>query len=288
MDIVEPFNSQRENDMVRTGSIKSHDGTAIFYYEAFVPNAIQTVVLVHGFAEHAGRYCHVTEALNQASISVLAIDLRGHGQSGGEQGHMDSIDQYVEDVHAGVKFAKQQTGAAKVILMAHSMGGLVASHYAMAHPKELAGLILSSPLMGIKVAIPAWKKIVGELMATFHPLFRLKSTINADDLTHDKAMADIYRNDSRIFHFVRARFFSQLQMAIEEAQGFAPKIQIPLLMQLSDPDHIVDGEKSRRWFEKCQMADRKEIVYGGFFHEIYNELDRNRPIRDATEWITQL
>ena len=272
--------------MIQTGTISSQDGTSIFFREALVPNCTQAVVLVHGFAEHSGRYEHVMAALNDASISVMAIDLRGHGRSGGVQGHMESVDQYVEDIHTAVTVLKEKSQRSKIILMAHSMGGMVASHYAVTHPKELAGLVMSSPLMGIKVHIPTWKWVVGEVMANIKPFFQLKSTIDANDLTHDKAIVALYQKDDLNFHFVKAKWFSQIQTAIAEAQGFASRIQTPLLLQLSDPDRIVDAEKSREWFQKCQMPDRKQLVYSGFFHEIYNELEREKPIRDAIQWIT--
>lgn len=271
--------------MTKASFIESRDGCQLFFRERHVEQAVSTVVLVHGFAEHSGRYGHVMDALEKAQINVVACDLRGHGKSPGKRGHIDSFSQYIDDVKATVDFAKQKYKVKKVALMAHSMGALVATHYAEQYQQNLCALVLSSPLFGIRGDVPKWKRLVGHLMSKYYPSFSLSSAIQGCDLSHDSKQVARYDQDPLIFHHVAARWFTEVQKAYEEAKHIAPHLKIPLLLQLSNTDRIVDDQQSLLWYKKCSMLDRTQLVYDGFFHEIYNETECERPIKDAVNWL---
>jgi lysophospholipase len=104
-------------------------------------------------------------------------------------------------------------------------------------------------------------------------------------LTHDLKQVARYEEDPLIFHHVAARWFTEIQKAYEEAIHIAPHLKIPLLLQLSNSDRIVDAQQSLLWYQKCTMLDRKQLIYDGFFHEIYNETECERPIKDAINWL---
>jgi alpha-beta hydrolase superfamily lysophospholipase len=235
--------------MQPTDWISSRDGTKLFTQSAFVPNPDRVVVLVHGFAEHIGRYTEVIEALNKANMSVLGLDLRGHGRSHGKRGYIDSLEQYGEDLEAAIEHAKKKTGVKKVAILAHSMGGLVASCYAAHNPQNLSGLVLSSPLIAIAVKVPYWKSQLGKLLSNCMPGFALKNTLDPKLLTHDPIKVRAYEEDPLVFQDVRARWFEQVTGFKDQAMKLAAQIQTPLLVQLSAEDYIVDYEASRQWFE---------------------------------------
>lgn len=265
--------------------ISSRDGTKLFTQSAFVPKPDQVVVLVHGFAEHIGRYSELISELNQANMSVLGLDLRGHGRSHGKRGYIDSLEQYSEDLDAAVKQAQKKTGAEKVIVLAHSMGGLVASNYAAHHSQKLSGLVLSSPLFAISVKVPRWKALIGKVMSSVLPWFSLPNTLHAKLLTHDPVKVRAYEEDPLIFHHVTARWFEQVTGVRDEALKLASQIQTPLLLQLSAEDYVVDFETSKQWFERLTGVDCTLKVYEGFYHEIYNEVRREEPVRDMLAWL---
>lgn len=265
--------------------ISSRDGTKLFTRSAFVQKPDRVVVLVHGFAEHIGRYSELISELNKANMSVLGFDLRGHGRSHGKRGYIDSLEQYGEDLDAAVRQAKKKTGVKRVIILAHSMGGLVASSYAAHHPQNLLGLVLSSPLFALSVKVPFWKAQMGKIMSSVLPWFALSNTLNAKVLTHDPVKVRAYEEDPLIFHHVTARWFEQVTGFKNEALRLASQIQTPLLLQLSAEDYVVDSGASEQWFGRLTGVDCTLRTYEGFYHEIYNEVRREEPIRDMLSWL---
>jgi lysophospholipase len=242
------------------------------------------VVLIHGFAEHSGRYAHVIEALNQAGLSVLAIDLRGHGNSEGKRGHIERFKDYIDDVETAIQLAAQVQPDASVYLLGHSMGGLVVGQYVLHHPEGIAGCVMSSPALSFSVKIPAWKSALGKGMSRIFPTLGLATGLDTQDLTHDTAMVAAYEKDPLVFKKATSRWFTEMLEAQQEIFAEAPNMSTPLLMQVAGDDRLVSAETSREFHDRYGGEDRTFHYYEHAFHEIYNEVDRDHPIHDLTHW----
>ncbi|MDQ6915666.1 MAG: lysophospholipase, partial [Actinomycetota bacterium] len=112
------------------------------------PDPQRIVVLVHGYGEHVGRYEHVAAALVERGAEVWGLDHAGHGRSEGERALLLDLDGAVADVHQVVTRAREARPGLPVAMVAHSMGGSLGTRYAELHPGQLAGLVLSGPLLG--------------------------------------------------------------------------------------------------------------------------------------------
>ena len=144
------------NATEQTATFITADGIEIFYrhYQAETEKA--RMVVAHGLGEHSGRYGNIVAPLVADGVSVWAPDHRGHGRSGGKRGHVIRFDQYVENLHQIVSLARQDMPAdRKCFLLGHSMGGLIATRYAQQHAADIDALLLSSPALGMVVAVPA-------------------------------------------------------------------------------------------------------------------------------------
>lgn len=270
---------------MQTHEILSKDGLKLFSTSHPAKKAQASIVLVHGFAEHSGRYSHVIAALNAAGFDVLSIDFRGHGLSEGKRGYIDFFAQYIDDLDAAVAYAKDLFSVQKVYICAHSMGALVATFYTAAFKQNVAGLIASSPFFGIKITVPAHKKFVGEIMSKLVPTFTLSASINGSEVSNDKKMAELYDSDPMIFSIVRARWFTEIARAQSMLGELLSTFSTPLLFQVAGTDLIANSANAIAWFNKCKSADKELIIYDGFYHEIYNEIERARPIKDMINWL---
>ena len=140
----------------QTATFSAADGTEIFYrrYEAETEKA--RMIVAHGLGEHSGRYRNIVAPMLSEGVSIWAPDHRGHGRSGGRRGHVVRFDRYVEDLHQLVSLARKDLPAGRnCFLLGHSMGGLIAARYAQQHAAGIDALILSSPAIGMVVAVPA-------------------------------------------------------------------------------------------------------------------------------------
>src|SRR3954447_15215490 len=145
------------------------------------------VVLVHGYGEHIGRYDHVAQALVAAGSTVVGPDHIGHGRSPGEQARVEDCEPVVDDLRAVVL---ESRGELPVVMVGHSMGGLIATRYAQRHPEDLAGLVLTGPAVGLSPVFEEW------LAAPDLP----SDPIDVATLSRDPAVGQSYAADPLVWH----------------------------------------------------------------------------------------
>lgn len=257
------------------------------------------VVVVHGYCEHRKRYRHVAEALVAAGYQVLTCDLRGHGESEGVRGYVERFSYYLDDLRAftaeAKKAARQARTAAgladeperKPILLGHSMGALVALQLVLSDPELFRAMALSSPFLGIKVKVPAWKSLLGRAASALRPTLTLPNGLPASDISHDPEIVRIYETDPLITHNATARWFTEVVAAHADTLARASRIKLPTLMQLAGDDRIVDSQAAQAVYERLGSADKNLTSYPGLFHEIFNERepDRQRVLSDLKSWL---
>lgn len=271
-----------------TGTFPGGRNTDIFFRSLTAADEKARLVIVHGLGEHSGRYSNVWGRLLPVGVSIWALDLRGHGRSHGERGHVEHFDRYAEDLDKLVDLAAEKAPPrAGVFLMGHSLGGLIALNYALRFPHKLRGLVVSSPVLQFKVKVPAYKILLGRLMSSVWPRLGMANELDATKLSHDRSVVDAYINDPLVHNRVSARWFTEFVSAMARTRLAAPVLRVPILMQLAGDDALVDADASQTFFDHLTLTDKTIRVYGGLFHEIYNETDSSRQavLDDLQAWI---
>lgn len=260
--------------------VQSADGTRITLYRQEASQAPKAdVLLVHGLADHMGRYSHVAEAFAVAGFRVTGVDLRGNGLSDGKRGHVMAWQELVDDLAAAA-----QSLPTPPVVVAHSMGGLVALDYARAHP--VPALILSAPLLKPKVAIPAWKKAAARLLNRLLPAVPMGNELDAKAVSRHPEVIHSYDTDPLVYHTTTPRWYREmLNAGLRNCDG-ASGMTTPLLCMWGSGEKIVDPEAiAQLCSEWGGPVDTR--VWDGLYHEIFNEPERAEVLKMTTTWLSQ-
>lgn len=248
------------------------------------PEPAGTVLLVHGLAEHSGRYSHVAAVLCALGLRVRAYDHRGHGASGGPRMVVPNPDSYLDDL-AEIHDAAVRQWNELPILLGHSMGGLIAARFATARVRPIRALILSSPALALKLS---------NSMLTLHrvllalvPRMRVPNPIDAHMLSHDAEVARAYRTDPLVQGTISASVLESFIRGMAQAQADAPRLEAPMLMLVGGADRIVDPQGSRTFFHNAPEDLRDMVWFDAGYHEIFNEAEplRGEVFEALTNWL---
>jgi acylglycerol lipase len=267
------------------GEFKGKGGTKI-YYQSWKPENVKAAMVgVHGQAEYSGRYTHVADHFATEGIAFYALDHRGHGFSEGIRGHVDRFDDYVEDLDVFVRMVRAWQKGKKVFLLGHSLGGTISMTYAMKVPKRIDGMILSSP--GLKPAVEVPPEFVKTLMefSESNPTQELPNDVDPYVLSHDREVCEKYSKDPLVFKTVTARFATEFLVTTEKLMENAGKLRVPTLLMVGGDDKLVDPEGSKEFARRVSLKDFEIKVYDGFYHELFNEVEKEKVFRDVDAWL---
>jgi acylglycerol lipase len=268
--------------MTRDGWLGSADGTRL-YWQAWEPEntARDVVILVHGAAEHGGRYAHVAERLVAAGFAVYALDHRGHGRSGGARALIGRFDRVVEDLGL---FITRISDGRRPFLVGHSFGGAVALAYAIRHGDTIAGLVTSGPAVGTEAVPAALKAVTAALsaLAPRLPVFKIED----DAVSRDpQVVLDYQRDPLNHAGKLPARTLGEMLRAMDTIPRDAIALRTPLLLLHGSEDRLCPPAGSRQVHAAAGSADKTLKVYDGLYHEIFNEPEREQVLDDLVEWM---
>ncbi len=271
----------------KTGYLRKTD-TRIFY-QCWVPEGAHKIMVVaHGLGEHSGRYKNLVDFFYPKGYGIFALDHRGHGQSSGTRGHVDSFDQYGDDLNMLIKKICSETGQKKVILVGHSLGGLISVSYLLRYQETVSHLVLSSPGLRTKDPPPKIKAAAGKLLARIVPSLTMSNEIDPTHICHDEKVVQAYIDDPLVHNRVSTRFFVEFLKTSEKVFNMASSLTVPLLLLQAQDDLLVDTQASREFFEAAGSAEKEMKVYEGQYHEIFNEPEKEVVFSDLEAWLTAL
>jgi alpha-beta hydrolase superfamily lysophospholipase len=233
------------------------------------------VVIAHGYGEHIGRYDYVAAELAEHGAVVYGLDHMGHGRSDGERALIGDFDEVVDDLHLLIERVRTEHAGRPLVLLGHSMGGLIATRYAQRHGELLAGLVLSAPLVG--------NPGTGALLA-MDPLPEVP--IDPTVLSRDVSVQEAYMADPLVYHggFKRVTLAAMAAALLDTALD-SHRVTGPVLWQHGADDQLVPLAGSQRQLELLTEAEVTVRHYPEGRHEIFNDVNRDEVLGDTTRFI---
>jgi alpha-beta hydrolase superfamily lysophospholipase len=242
------------------------------------------VLVVHGYAEHSGRYRELAGEFLTAGFSTLLYDHRGFGQSPGRPGYVDRIGRLVEDLHGVVALARERWPGLPLFLFGHSMGGLIATLYCLDHAEGgIDGLILSSPLLQTQES-PILQRLATVLgtLAPHLPTVKMdRSAISRDAAVISEAESDPLNYHGKL----PARTGAEFVRGMRRAEAEAHRLDLPLLLVHGTADRLTDPEGSRDLYARVSSNHKQLSLFEGSYHETFHDLDRSRVVEGVVDWL---
>ena len=241
-----------------------------------------SILIVHGLAEHSGRYERTGAAFASLGIEVAAVDLRGAGGSGGRRAHVDRWNDYLDDVELCLQRVRETAGGRPVVLLGHSLGGLVALDYATSGRPAPDLLILSSP--ALDSTIPGWKQTLAGLLGRVSPTRTMANALDGSQLSRDPAVGAAYFADPLVETRSTFRLGAEGLAAQPRVVIAARTLSIPTLVTHGGLDTIVPPA-STAWL--ADLPTVRRIAYPELRHETLNEPEGPAVVADMVGWLRE-
>lgn len=242
------------------------------------------VLLVHGLGEHIGRYQNVARRLNERSFAVRGYDQYGHGQSTGPRGGLPSDGRLLDDLVLMVDRTRSDLGKElPLILLGHSMGGLVAARLVALGLCPVQALVLSSP--ALDPGLNAFQKLLLAVVPKIAPNLRVGNGLNAELISHDPAAVAAYRADPLVHDRISGRLASFIASGGPATLAAAPTWKVPTLLMYAGADKLVNPAGSRAFAAAAPRHLVTSHCFESLYHEIFNELDPKPVFAEFMQWL---
>ena len=243
------------------------------------------VVLCHGYAEHARRYDHVAERFGDSGLVVYALDLRGHGRSGGKRVYLRDISEYTDDFHTLVGIAAAEYPELKRVVLGHSMGGGIVFAYGVEHPDDYAAMVLSGPAVDAQDAVSPVMVFLANALGKIVPGLPVEQ-LPTDAVSRDPAVVAAYNADPLVHHGKLPAGIARALVSVGETMPRrAAALTAPLLVVHGEQDKLIPVQGSRHLMECVGSEDAHLKVYPMLYHEVFNEPERAVVLDDVASWI---
>lgn len=267
------------------GLVVAASGETVFRRSWVSRAADRALLLVHGFAEHSGRYDHLGEWFALRRCSVYAYDLRGHGRSPGRRGHVDRFEDFLDDLQAMVEALRAEQAGLPLAIAGHSLGGLIAASFAIDRDPDVVGVVTSGALVAFPQALPRSRVRMARILRRLVPRLAMSAGLDATGLSRDPEVVRRYLDDPLVFRRMTASFAAEVMAAVERYGSRADVVRVPMLLLHGEADPLCPPEGSRAFHAGLSSPDSELRVYPELRHEIFNEPEREQVFRDLLAWL---
>ena len=267
---------------------KSFDGLDLFvnnWQPETQPKAI--INFVHGLGSHSGRIEEYAMKFVDAGYAVLTFDLRGHGMSEGKTGYAKSYDFIMKDIDNLIAHSEKIYPNIPKIIYGHSLGGNFVLNYVLTHNFDCEGAIVSSPWLRLEMQPSKIKIFTAKLLATLFPSLVMPTGLNPHFLSHDIEKVNEYINDPLVHYRLNLKLYNEICEKGDWILNNSDKLSMPLLLMHGNADKITSHKASEEFAAKSKKHTKLKI-WDDKFHELHNELNKDKVFEYVLNWIDQL
>ena len=240
--------------------------------------------MVHGLGEHSGRYERFARGMAPFGMATYALDLRGHGLSAGQRGHVDSWRQWVDDTAAFVAHVQGQASG-EVVPLGHSFGGVVMlSAVRSGRLKGIRRFVLSSPALKLKAPVPAWKTSAARLMSRLAPRLALDNEVDVSTVSRIPEVVSAYISDPLVHRKISSRLYAEWRRAADDNLEHAAEIALPFLILAGTDDRLIDPAGSQELHARTLGMSELKML-DGRYHEPFNDLASDEVFAAIAKWL---
>ncbi len=261
--------------------------SASIYYQGWLPEGDVKAVLmvVHGLAEHSGRYMNVVDHFVPLGYAVYGLDHLGHGKSEGTRVFVERFSDLTDNLKTFFDMIQKWQPGKPVFILGHSMGGLISSAYLLDHQDELKGAVISAPAVKIPDTISSTTITLGRILSKIMPKAGLLA-LDANGVSRDPQVIKAYVTDPLVYTGkTTARLAAEMLGAMQRVTDEAGKIRLPLITIQGSADKLVDPGGAQMLYNKASSKDKTIKMYEGLYHEVLNEPERGIVLADVEAWL---
>lgn len=241
------------------------------------------VVLIHGVGEHIGRYEHVARMFTDNHYAMIGADLVGHGNSGGQRGHIDAYDEYLDIIDRLLDEAESRYPNLPRFLYGHSLGSNLGLYYAQKRKPGIAGMIATAPALEV-TNVPPLKMAFGKLMLNLYPRFKMTNSLDVTGLSQDEKVVAAYQADPLVHPYVSVQLGLDLIRVGKEILENSAKLKLPLLLMQGGKDRLVNPSGAREFASRLDGKVSYIEIPGGY-HELHNEPNKQEVFQIWLNWL---
>lgn len=270
------------------GFFKGHNDINLFFQIWDNPQAKGTIIFTHGQGEHSESYHRLISAFADDAWSFYGWDLRGHGRSEGRRGFVREFDDYCRDykIFLDMVLKNEKVRQGPVILLCHSMGALIQLKTMIRHPDlRCDAIVVSSPLLGIAVTVPAFKARGAQLLNVLLPQVTMGNELSNNMLTRDPDVIREYEQDALRHNRISSGAFLGFLDSFEYVRPRAGEIKAPALFLISSNDPVVSSATAKEFYENIGSKKKELFVYPEAKHELINDTIRQTVFADIKNFL---
>jgi alpha-beta hydrolase superfamily lysophospholipase len=268
----------------RTGA-----GDADLFVRAWLPEAPRRALLVvHGLAEHSGRYEAFGAWFAARGNAVHAYDQRGHGRSPGVRGHIDRFDDYLDDLGRVTEHVRRAHPDLPLILVGHSMGGLILAAFLRERKPDAVAAVSSGAALAVAERMPRGRMLIARVLRYLAPRLSFDAGLDPSALSRDPEVGRRYVADPLVFRRISVSLAVALQDAARRTAPGGADVALPMLVLHGEQDALCPVEGSRRFHADLRVHGSALRCYPELRHEIFNEPEAEQVFEDLLRWLESL